>query len=267
MIQPISELMARAREYERNLPDLELPAGHPGDRHMASWIDHTLLKSEATPQQVEKLCEEARQYSFTSVCINPVYVPLSHRLLAGSPVLVCTVIGFPLGATLTAVKTEETRLAIAAGAQEVDMVIPVGLLKGGEYQAVFDDIRAVVQTTHGLNAVVKVILEMALLTRFEKITGCLLSQAAGADFVKTSTGFGPGGATPEDVELMRRVVGPRMGVKAAGGVRSLADARVMLARGATRLGSSSGVKIMRELENVGVYSPGVGQRESSGTGY
>lgn len=267
MTQPISEWIARAREYERNLPDLELPTGHPGDRHMAAWIDHTLLKPEATPQQVEKLCEEARQYSFASVCVNPVYVPLSHRLLAGSPVLVCTVIGFPLGATLSTVKTEETRLAVAAGAQEVDMVIPVGLFKGGEYQAVFDDIRAVVDAAHGLNAVVKVILEMALLTRFEKIAGCLLSQAAGADFVKTSTGFGPGGATPEDVELMRRVVGSRMGVKAAGGVRSLADARAMLARGATRLGSSSGVKIMRELENVGVYSPGVSQRESSGTGY
>lgn len=247
MNHTITEYIARAGAYDKELPELRLPVGHPDGRSMAAWIDHTLLKPEATPQQVEKLCEEARQYSFASVCVNPVYVPLAHRLLAGSPVLVCSVIGFPLGATFSEAKAEEARLAINAGSQEVDMVIPVGLLKGGEYEAVFNDIRAVVDIAHSFSANVKVILETALLTRQEKIIGCLLSQAAGADFVKTSTGFGPGGATVEDVELMRRVVGPEMGVKAAGGVRSLADARAMLQAGATRLGTSSGVKIMQEV--------------------
>jgi deoxyribose-phosphate aldolase len=213
---------------------------------MAAWIDHTLLKPQATPEQIENLCEEARQYSFASVCINPVYVPLCARLLKGSPVLVCTVVGFPLCATFTETKVEETRLSIANGAREIDMVIPVGLLKGGDVEAVYEDIQRVVEVSHARGAIVKVILEMALLTRYEKILGCLLSQSAGADFVKTSTGFGPGGATVEDVELMRRVVGPEMGVKAAGGVRSLADALAMLNVGATRLGSSAGVKIMQE---------------------
>jgi len=247
MNQTIIEWIARAEAYDRELPELRLPVGHPDGRSLAAWIDHTLLKPEATPEQVKKLCEEARQHSFASVCINPVYVPLAHRLLAGSPVLVCTVIGFPLGATFSEAKAEESRLAINAGSQEVDMVIPVGLLKGGEYEAVFNDIHAVVDVAHSFSADVKVILETALLTRREKIVGCLLSQAAGADFVKTSTGFGPGGATVEDVELMRRVVGPEMGVKAAGGVRSVADARAMLQAGATRLGTSSGVKIMQEV--------------------
>lgn len=246
----ISDLTSLARQYETKLPDLRLPEGHPGSRSIASWIDHTLLKPEATPEQVEKLCAEARQYQFASVCINPVYVPLAHRALAGSPVLVCTVVGFPLGATLTAAKGEETRLSIEAGANEIDMVIPVGLLKGGQYEAVAADVRHIVEISHERAALVKVILEMALLTPFEKIMGCLICQAAGADFVKTSTGFGPGGATVEDVELMRRVVGPDMGVKAAGGVRSLADARAMLQAGATRLGSSAGVKIVQELDQA-----------------
>lgn len=250
MNQQISDLIALARQYENTLPDLRLPVGHPGSRSMAAWIDHTLLKPEATPEQVEKLCAEARQYEFASVCINPIYVPLAHRALAGSKVLVCTVVGFPLGATLTGAKGEETRLAIEAGANEIDMVIPVGLLKGGQYEAVADDVRHIVEISHARSAVVKVILEMALLNRFEKIMGCLICQMAGADFVKTSTGFGPGGATLEDVELMRRVVGPDLGVKAAGGVRSLADAQAMLQAGATRLGSSSGVKIIQELDQA-----------------
>jgi deoxyribose-phosphate aldolase len=246
MGQKLNDLIAIAREIENRFPDLVLPDGHPGSRSLASWIDHTLLKPEATPGQIEKLCAEARQYEFASVCINPVFVPLARDLLAGSPVLVCTVIGFPLGATLSQAKVAETRLAIEAGAREVDMVIPVGLLKGEQYQAVADDIRCVVEAAHPAGAVVKVIQEMALLSRFEKIIACLISQSAGADFVKTSTGFGPGGATLEDVELMRRVVGPQLGVKAAGGVRSLADARAMLLAGATRLGTSAGVKIMQE---------------------
>lgn len=242
----LSELLARADEYDRQLPELLLPEGHPGNRPIASWIDHTLLKPEATPQQVAQLCEEARRYAFASVCVNPVYVPLAHELLAGSPIMVCSVVGFPLGATLTEAKAEEARLAIKAGAQEVDMVLQVGLLKGGEYSAVADDIRRVVEVAHGKAVLVKVILETALLTRHEKILGCLLSQAEGADFVKTSTGFGPGGATVEDVALMRRVVGPQMGVKAAGGIRSLADAQALLQAGATRLGCSASVKIVEE---------------------
>lgn len=246
MSQNFSELLARASAYDQKLPDLALPDGHPGDKPISSWIDHTLLKPEATPQQIETLCGEARRYEFASVCVNPVYVPLAHKLLAGSRVVVCSVIGFPLGATLSEAKAEEARLAILAGAQEVDMVIQVGLLKGGEYAAVAEDIRRVAAVAHQNNALLKVILEMALLTRYEKIVGCLICKEEGADFVKTSTGFGPGGATVEDVELMRRVVGPQMGVKAAGGVRTLADAQAMLRAGATRLGSSSGVKIMEE---------------------
>lgn len=251
MNKNLNELLALASQYDSQLPELRLPAGHPGDRPVAAWIDHTLLKPEATPEQVEKLCEDARRYSFASVCVNPIFVPQAQRALQGSPVLVCTVVGFPLGATLTAAKAEETRLAMAEGAREIDMVIPVGMLKGGQYQVVLDDIRRVVEVSHGGGAIVKVILEMALLARAEKIIGCLLSQAAGADFVKTSTGFGPGGATLEDVELMRRVVGPELGVKAAGGVRSLADARAMLSAGATRLGTSAGVKIVEEAAAAG----------------
>lgn len=251
MNKNLNELLALASEYETQLPDLRLPPGHPDERPVAAWIDHTLLKPEATPEQIEKLCAEARRYSFASVCVNPIYVPQASRALQGGPVLVCTVVGFPLGATLSAAKAEEARLSIAEGAREIDMVVPIGMLKGGQWQAVSDDIRRIVEVSHGGGAIVKVILEMALLTRTEKITGCLLSQAAGADFVKTSTGFGPGGATLEDVELMRRVVGPELGVKAAGGVRSLADALAMLKVGATRLGTSAGAKIVEEAASVG----------------
>jgi len=248
MNRDFSDLLNLAREYEQQLPELQLPSGHPGSQPIASWIDHTLLKPEATPEQIEKLCEEARAYRFATVCINPVYVPLAHRLLKGSPVGVCTVVGFPLGATFANVKAEETRYAIDAGALEIDMVIAIGLLKGGQYEAVAEDIQRVVEAAHPRGAKVKVILEMALLTRFEKIVGCLISRMSGADFVKTSTGFGSGGATVEDVALMRRVVGLRADVKAAGGVRSLADARSMLMAGATRLGASAGVKIVQEAE-------------------
>ena len=261
MNKDFSELLALASQYEQQLPDLRLPAGHPDARPLAAWIDHTLLKPEATPEQITELCQEASRYSFASVCVNPVYVPLASRLLQGGPVKVCSVIGFPLGATFSAAKAAETRLALEAGAHEIDMVIPVGLLKAGQYHAVADDIHQVVASAHGGGAIVKVILEMALLTRHEKIAGCLLSQMAGADFVKTSTGFGPGGATLEDVELMRRVVGPQMGVKAAGGVRSLADAVAMLKAGATRLGTSSGAKIVAEAEQDAPQST---QQEAGG---
>jgi deoxyribose-phosphate aldolase len=251
MSPKISEIISLARDYENQLPDLRLPADHPGQRSLASWVDHTLLKPDATPEQVEKLCTEAREHHFASVCVNPAYVALVHRLLAGSPVLTCSVIGFPLGMTPTEVKVEETRTAITSGAQEVDMVIPVGLLKAEEYEIVFNDIQQVVVIAHSLNAEVKVIIETCLLTRFEKIAACLLAKQARAEFVKTSTGFSTGGATLEDIDLMRRVVGPEMGVKASGGIRSLEDARAMLNAGATRLGTSAGVKIVEQaaLEN------------------
>ncbi len=243
-VSQIEELLA---QYCAQLPPLALPQLPEEGRGMAGFIDHTLLKPEAKPAQIVQLCEEARAYDFYSVCINPLYVALANQALAGSRVAVCTVVGFPLGATPTAVKVFETRDCLEKGAREIDMVIPVGLLRAGQYEAVLEDIRAVVEAAHPAGALVKVILEMALLDHTEKIAGCLISQAAGAEFVKTSTGFGPGGATLADVELMRRVVGPQMGVKAAGGVRSLADAQAMLAAGATRLGSSAGVIIMQEL--------------------
>ncbi|GAB4203229.1 MAG: deoxyribose-phosphate aldolase [Roseiflexaceae bacterium] len=206
-------------------------------------IDHTLLKPEATPQQIERLCAEAREHGFASVCVNPVYVARCAELLAGSGVAVCTVIGFPLGATASAVKAFEAREAIEQGAREVDMVIPIGRLKAGEHDAVEEDIRVVVAAAHLGGAICKVIIETALLTDEEKTTACLLAVRAGADFVKTSTGFAASGATLHDVALMRGVVGPQIGVKAAGGIRSLADALAMVEAGATRLGTSAGVQI------------------------
>jgi deoxyribose-phosphate aldolase len=224
------------------MPSEFSPAG------LARMIDHTLLKPEATPQQIERLCAEARQYDFFSVCVNPVYVPLCAELLHGSQVKVCTVNGFPLGATLTEVKVYEAQACIAKGAEEVDMVIQIGALKSGQTQKVEDDIRAVASACHANGALLKVIIEACLLSDAEKETACRLSQAAGADFVKTSTGFSSGGATAADVALMRGVVGPLLGVKAAGGVRSLDDARKMIAAGATRLGSSAGVKIIQEMQ-------------------
>jgi len=215
-------------------------------RHLASMIDHTLLKPEATRAQVEQLCDEAKQYGFASVCVNPAHVRLCAQRLKGSPVKVCAVVGFPLGATLPEVKAFETQQALEAGATEIDMVINIGALKDKDADLVARDMVAVVRTAHAGNALVKVIIEAALLSDDEKTTACQLAQSAGADFVKTSTGFGPGGATVEDVALMRRVVGPMMGIKAAGGIRTLADAQKMMAAGATRIGASASVKIMAE---------------------
>ena len=210
---------------------------------IAGLIDHTLLKADATVPQVEALCKEAVTYGFCSVCINPWFVPLCAKLLRRSGVKVCTVIGFPLGATNSATKAFEARSAIGDGAQEVDMVINVGALKSGELDYVEEDIRGVVRAARP-TTVVKVILETCLLTDEEKVTACRLSKRAGADFVKTSTGFGGGGATAEDVALMRRTVGAEMGVKASGGVRSLEDAEKMVKAGATRIGASASVKIV-----------------------
>lgn len=227
-------------------------------RSLARLIDHTLLKPEASRADIERLCAEALQYRFASVCVNPVYVRLCADLLHGqSEVRVCTVVGFPLGATSTEVKVFEAQRALADGAVELDMVQHVGALKSGDLQALERDIAAVVAVAHAQGALCKVILETALLSDPEKETACRIAQAAGADFVKTSTGFGPGGATVADIALMRRVVGPAMGVKASGGIRSLADVQQMLAAGATRIGASAGVRILQEAlgESSGGAAP------------
>lgn len=213
---------------------------------VSRYIDHTLLKPEATRAEVETLCKEARAFSFASVCVNPTWVKECSFALYGSPVKVCTVVGFPLGATLGDVKAYETRRAIFDGATEIDMVLNVGALKSGLDDVVARDIRSVVDAAHEACAIVKVILETALLTDEEKVRACLLSKEAGADFVKTSTGFSKGGATVADIALMRQTVGSSMGVKAAGGVRDLAGAKEMIAAGATRIGASAGVKIVQE---------------------
>lgn len=215
---------------------------------MAGMIDHTLLKPQGTEDQIRQLCAEARQFSFATVCVNPTWVPLCADLLRGSPVKVCTVIGFPLGATFPEVKAFEAQRCAQLGATELDMVINIGALKSQQFGIVEDDIAAVVNAAHALGASVKVIIEAAYLTDEEKVEACALSKAAGADYVKTSTGFGPSGATVEDVALMRRVVGPEMGVKAAGGVKTAEDLKAMIAAGATRIGASASVKILNELK-------------------
>ncbi len=217
----------------------------PQDLNYARMIDHTLLKPDATPDQVAQLCFEAKKYGFASVCINPSWVPLSAQLLQGTPVKVCTVIGFPLGATAPEVKAFEAQNAIKQGAQEIDMVINIGALKARDHELVARDIRGVVKASHELGAIVKVIIETALLNDEEKTIACLISKEAGADFVKTSTGFASGGATVHDVALMRKAVGPEMGVKASGGVRTYEDAENMVKAGATRIGASAGVKIIQ----------------------
>jgi deoxyribose-phosphate aldolase len=218
----------------------------PTDGTMAHMIDHTLLKPDATQDEIAQLCYEARKYDFASVCVNPANVELCAQLLKGSGVPVCTVVGFPLGATSTETKVFESQQAIREGATEVDMVINVGALKSRDYELVERDIASVARACHAGDAILKVIIEAALLTDEEKVAACQLAKVAGADFVKTSTGFGPGGATAEDVALMRRVVGLTMGVKAAGGIRSYEDAQKMIAAGASRIGASASVKIMQE---------------------
>ena len=216
----------------------------------ASLIDHTLLKPEAAEADIKKLCEEAARFGFASVCVNPAWVKQSVAFLAGSGVPVCTVIGFPLGATLSDVKAYEARRSIFNGAREVDMVINIGALKSGDDCAVEDDIRAVVQAAHENHVLCKVIIETALLSDDEKVRACVAAKNAGADFVKTSTGFAKGGATANDVALMRRTVGKALGVKASGGVKGIEDARAMFEAGATRIGASVGVKVAQEASGV-----------------
>ncbi|OWA33270.1 deoxyribose-phosphate aldolase [Saccharibacillus sp. O16] len=220
--------------------------------NLASMIDHTLLRADAAESEVAKLIEEAKTYTFASVCVNPTWVAYSAERLAGSGVKVCTVIGFPLGASTPETKAFETRDAIEKGADEVDMVINVGALKSSNAELVERDIRAVVEAAAG-KALVKVIIETCLLTDEEKVLACELAVRAGADFVKTSTGFSTGGATAEDVALMRKTVGPEIGVKASGGVRSREDMEKMIAAGATRIGASSGVKIMQGEQSDSNY--------------
>jgi deoxyribose-phosphate aldolase len=216
----------------------------PASDGLASLIDHTLLKPDARREEVEQLCREAAQFCFASVCVNPNWVPVCRDLLRGTGVKVCTVIGFPFGSHLPDVKAYEARRAVETGAEEVDMVINIGAIKSKDYALVEQDIRGVVQAV-GRDTVVKVILETAMLTREEKIMGSSLAKAAGADYVKTSTGYGGGGATAEDVRLMRETVGPEIGVKASGGIRTKQDVEAMVAAGATRIGASAGVKIVR----------------------
>ena len=228
----------------------------PQNLDIAKMIDHTLLKPDATQQEIAQLCFEARKYGFASVCVNPTWVSLCAQLLKGSPVKVCTVIGFPLGATSSETKAFETETAIKQGATEIDMVINIGALKARDLETVARDIRGVVNVAHSHGIIVKVIIETSLLNDEEKTIASLTSKEAGADFVKTSTGFAGGGATVHDVELMRRAVGPEMGVKASGGVRTYEDAASMIKAGATRIGASAGVKIIQ----------GPGAQTTSGNG-
>jgi deoxyribose-phosphate aldolase len=225
---------------------------------LAGLIDHTLLKPDATAAEIETLCREALDHTFASVCVNPAWVATCAALLRGSGVAVCSVVGFPLGATTADVKQYETRRALFDGAQEIDMVINVGALKSGRLRVVGRDIEAVTGPCREAGALSKVIIEAALLTDDEKITACTLAKAAAADFVKTSTGFGPGGATVADVALMRKVVGDEMGVKAAGGVRDLEGLKAMVAAGATRIGASAGVRIVQQSSGATPATSGSG---------
>jgi len=223
------------------------PAGPvvPLDTNPASLIDHTLLKPEATREDILKICREAKEHGFASVCVNPYWVALVASELGATKVKVCSVVGFPLGATLTEVKVAETAAALRLGAREIDMVLNVGALRGGDYDSVRTDIHEVAEVAHRAAAIVKVILETALLDDVQKAVACVLAKQAGADFVKTSTGFGPSGATTHDVALMRSIVGPAMGVKASGGIRTADDFKNMVAAGANRIGASASVRIVQ----------------------
>ena len=220
--------------------------------NMARFIDHTLLKADSTKEEIIQLCKEAKQYQFKTVCVNPFWVKTAAEQLRGTEVGVATVVGFPLGATSTFTKVAETRDAIAAGATEIDMVINIGALKSNDEMTVYQDIRQVVRAAEG-QAAVKVIIETGYLSDEEKKRACMIAKEAGADFVKTSTGFGPGGATVEDIQLMREAVGPQIGVKASGGVRDFETAKAMIEAGATRIGASAGVAIVKGEKGEGDY--------------
>lgn len=237
---------------------LGVHAAGGGAREISSLIDHTLLKADANANDIEKLCREAAEFRFATVCVNPTWVALCARLLRGSGVGVCSVIGFPLGATTSDVKSYEARRAIFDGAAEIDMVINIGALRSSDLRLVEQDIEAVTAPARQAGVVSKVIIEAALLNDEEKVTASTLAKAAGADFVKTSTGFGPGGATIADVMLMRRVVGENVGVKAAGGVRDLEQMQALVAAGATRVGASAGVRIVKESRGEGKPSGAAG---------
>ena len=236
----LEEIIGRIEGDPASTPDV------PPDDELPRWIDHTLLSPDAAPAQLRSFLKECRDYGFASACINPCYVPLASEELEGSEVKVCTVVGFPLGSTLPTVKRFETSEVIESGAQEVDMVLPVGALKGGEWSYVREDISYVVEAAEesGRSVPVKVILETALLSDAEKAVTCLLAEEAGADFVKTSTGFSTGGATLHDVQLMHQMVGGTLGIKASGGVGSRSDAHDMIKAGATRIGASGSVQIV-----------------------
>ena len=218
-------------------------------KNIASFIDHTLLSPDATEDDIEKLCEEAKEFSFAAVCINPSFVKLASERLKGSGVKVCTVVGFSLGAIPKEVKSYEAAKAIEEGADEIDMVANIGALKGKNFRLVYEDVRGVIEASKG--KVIKVILEMGSLEKDEKIAGCVLTKAAGASYVKTSTGFGKGGATVEDVALIKEIVGSGMGIKASGGIRNLETAYSLIKAGATRLGTSNGVSIVKESQKAG----------------
>jgi deoxyribose-phosphate aldolase len=237
---------------------LHASGGPPGE--VAALIDHTLLKPNATRDEIETLCREAAEFGFATVCVNPCWIALAARLLAGSRSAACSVVGFPLGATTPDVKHYETRRAIFDGAAEIDTVINIGALRSGDLRLVERDIEAVTSPCREAGVTSKVIIEAAYLTDEEKVAACTLAKAVGADFVKTSTGFGPGGATVSDVALMRRIVGPDMGVKAAGGVKDFASLEAMVAAGATRIGASAGVRIVQQAR-------GASAATSAPTGY
>lgn len=245
-------------ELDRTLSPLPATVVLPASsRALAQFIDHTLLKPETTSVQIRQLCLEAMQYGFYSVCVHPSWVPLCLDLLNQTSVKVCSVIGFPQGMTLPAVKAFETAEVLQLGAHEVDMVINVGRLKDGDYRLVHEDIALVVDAAAAGGALLKVIIETGLLTHAEKIAACVICQEAGANFVKTSTGFNGGGATVEDIALMRRVVGTDMGVKASGGIRSAEDALAMIRVGATRIGASASVRIMQEMAGLAMAKASV----------
>jgi deoxyribose-phosphate aldolase len=240
----IPEMVNQAQKFLDELPPSPGALAVPQGREIAGWIDHTNLHPDATSVDIADLCAEAVAYGFASVCVNPTHVPLAAERCREGEVEVCTVAGFPLGANMTPVKAIEASSSIDAGASEIDMVINIGALKEGAYEIVLKDIQAVAQIVHTQGTLLKVIIETALLTRFEKIMACLLVKAAGADYIKTSTGFSSGGAVLEDVELMYRIVAPDLKVKAAGGIGSYREARAMIEAGASRIGASAGVAIV-----------------------